>query len=156
MSAETQISVIEALLEEVLQAEPSLFKVHIRIKPTNNVKVYIDGDNGVSIDTCVKINRKLYAAIEEKVIYPEGEFSLEVSSPGIDEPLILNRQYTKNIGRNVEILFNDATKTEGKLLEVTESDILVETTSGKGKKAVVQQVLIPFANIKSTTVQIQF
>ena len=89
-------------------------------------------------------------------IYPEGEFSLEVSSPGVDEPLLLHRQYVKNIGRDVEVIFADDSRKEGKLLEVAEADIMIEHTEGKGKKAVTQQVVIPFINIKSTTVQIKF
>jgi ribosome maturation factor RimP len=94
--------------------------------------------------------------IEELGIYPEGEFSLEVSSPGLDEPLQLHRQYVKNIGREIEVLFTDDTRKEGKLLEVAESDIIIEHTEGKGKKAITQQLVIPFTNIKSTTVQIKF
>jgi len=94
--------------------------------------------------------------IEDSGMFPPGEYSLEVSSPGVDEPLKLHRQYTKNIGRDVEVVFVDGTKKEGKLLEVAEADILLEHTSGKGKKAVTQQVLIPFQQIKSTTVQIKF
>ena len=89
-------------------------------------------------------------------MFPDGNFSLEVSSPGIGEPLLLNRQYQKNKGRLVEVVFNDDTVKEGKLIEVTGDDVLIEQTSGKGKKAETHQFLIPFNNIKSTTVQIQF
>jgi ribosome maturation factor RimP len=104
----------------------------------------------------VYFNRQLYKLIEEAGIYPEGDFSLEVSSPGIDEPLKLHRQYKKNIGRNIEVVFNDDTLQEGVLEEVAEHDIILKTTTGKGKKAVTEQVVIPFNNIKSTTVQIKF
>ena len=48
-------------------------------------------------------------------------FHLEVSSPGLDEPLKLHRQYLKNIGRKVEVLLKDGRKIEGKLLEVNET-----------------------------------
>jgi ribosome maturation factor RimP len=89
-------------------------------------------------------------------LYPDGNFSLEVSSPGIDEPLKNHRQYVKNVGRFVEVVFMDDTKNEGKLLEVAEADIILETKTGKGKKELIQQILIPFNNIKSTTVQIKF
>ena len=71
--------------------------VEVRIKPTNNIKVYIDGDQGVSIEKLVNYNRKLYKKIEEDGMYPNGDFSLEVSSPGLDEPLKMHRQYQKNI-----------------------------------------------------------
>ena len=128
----------------------------MRIKPTNNIKVFIDGDNGITIEKCVQFNRKLYKLIEEAALYPEGDFSLEVSSPGVDEPLKIQRQYNKNIGRNIEIIFLDGTKKEGKLLQVAEADIIIEFTEGKGKKATTQQLVIPFNNIKTTTVQVKF
>ncbi|MFX5693174.1 hypothetical protein ABTE17_21070, partial [Acinetobacter baumannii] len=82
-----QIEKIQQLVNEVLQAETNYFCISIRIKPTNNIKVFIDGDNGITIEKCVQFNRKLYKLIEEAALYPEGEFSLEVSSPGVDEPL---------------------------------------------------------------------
>ena len=74
----------------------------------------------------------------------------------MDEPLKMHRQYNKNIGRQVEVIFTDGTKKEGKLVQAAEQDIIIEETTGKGKKAVTQQVVIPFNNIKTTTVQIQF
>lgn len=156
MSLETQIQQIEKLVDKLLADQPEYFLIQVKIKPTNNVKVFIDGDNGLSIEKCVFYNRQLYKLIEETGMYPEGEFSLELSSPGLDEPLRMHRQYTKNIGRDVEVVFADGTKKDGKLLQVTEADILIENTTGKGKKAVTQQVVIPFVNIKSTTVQIKF
>ena len=147
---------IEDWLQGTFADNPALFLVSIKVKPTNNIKIFIDGDEGFPIDMCVRINRKLYKLIEENGFYPEGDFSLEVSSPGIEEPLKLHRQYTKNIGRDVEIIFKDLSIKEGKLIAVAESDIILEQTEGKGKKAVVQQLVIPLCNIKSTTVQIKF
>jgi ribosome maturation factor RimP len=104
----------------------------------------------------VQFNRSLYKKLEESPLFPTGDFSLEVSSPGVDEPLRLHRQYNRNIGRVVEIVFNDGTKKEGKLLQVAEADLIIEHIEGKGKKAVTQQLVIPFINIKTTTVQIKF
>lgn len=156
MSTETQISKIEEMVDQMLADEPAYFRVSVRIKPTNNVKVFLDGDEGLPIERCVAFNRKLYKLIEEAGMYPEGEFSLELSSPGVDEPLKMERQYKKNIGRDVEVVFTDGTVKQGKLLEVAGADIIIEETTGKGKKAVTQQVVIPFNNIKTTTVQIKF
>ncbi len=156
MSTEVQIQKIEELLQQLLDAEPEYFCISIKIKPTNNIKVFMDGDKGLPIEKCVYFNRKLYKLIEEKGWYPDGDFSLEVSSPGVDEPLKMHRQYIKNIGRNVEVVFTDDSKSEGKLMEVAEADIIIEQTTGKGKKAVTKQLVIPFNNIKSVTVQIKF
>jgi ribosome maturation factor RimP len=156
MAIETQLQQIEQLVDQILTDHPEYFRTNVKIKPTNNIKVFIDGDNGVTIEKCVQFNRQLYKKIEETGMYPEGEFSLEVSSPGIDEPLKTHRQYIKNTGRAVEVLFNDGSVKEGKLLQVAESDIIIEYTEGKGKKAVTQQLVIPFESIKSTTVQVKF
>jgi ribosome maturation factor RimP len=156
MANEEALTAIEKMVESILVDEPEYFSVSVRIKPTNNIKVFIDGDNGLAIEKCVRFNRKLYKLIEESGMYPEGEFSLELSSPGVDEPLKLNRQYVKNIGRNVEVVLTDDSIKEGLLLTVTAADMTIEQTTGKGKKAVIQQIVIPFDNIKTTTVQTKF
>lgn len=147
---------IEDWIQEILADYPDLFLVEAKIKPTNNIKVFIDGDTGFPIDLCVRINRKLYKLIEEAAIYPEGDFGLEVSSPGITEPLKMHRQYTKNVGRDVEVTFKDGSIKEGTLETVAEEDIILAYTEGKGKKAVQQKLVIPIANIKTTIVQIKF
>lgn len=156
MAAAEQIQVLESFINGVIANDPEIFLVSLKIKPTNNIKVFLDADTGLPIDRCVKINRQLYKFIEEAGMYPEGDFSLEVSSPGITEPLKMHRQYQKNIGRGVEVVLNDTTVKEGVLQEVAEDSITIETSEGKGKKLVVAQVVIPFENIKSTTVQIKF
>jgi ribosome maturation factor RimP len=155
MKQEPQIQV-EKLVETLLANEPDYFLVTVKIKPTNNIKVYLDGDNGLSIEKCALFNRKLYKLIEEANIFPASDFSLEVSSPGVNEPLKLHRQYVKNIGRQVSIVFNDGSQKEGKLIQVTNNDLVIEQTTGKGKTKQTQQLVIPFHNIKTTTVQIQF
>ena len=93
MSIASQIQVLEHKVEALINTEPDLFLVEVSIKPTNNIKVFIDGDQGVSIDKLVRYNRNLYRQIEEEKMFPNDDFSLEVSSPGLDEPLKLIRQY---------------------------------------------------------------
>jgi ribosome maturation factor RimP len=156
MEPNVLIDKVKAVIDPFLEEESSYFIVQIKIKPTNNIKVFLDGDHGLPIEKCTFFNRKLYKAIEEEAWFPEGDFSLEVSSPGVDEPLLLKRQYNKNVGRKVQVTMLDETIKEGTLITVAEADILLEWTEGKGKKAVQQQLLIPFENIKSTIVQIQF
>jgi len=156
MTEVTGIQTIEALIGKLLSETEDIFLVSVRIKPTNNIKVYLDADAGLNIDKCVKINRAMYRTIEEEGWYPDGNFSLEVSSPGIDEPLKLIRQYKKNIGRNVEVTMVDETKLQGKLVAVAEDAISIEYTEGKNKKAVLITKEIPFNSIKQTIVLISF
>jgi ribosome maturation factor RimP len=156
MNNEPQIVKLEGLVNQVIEGIEGLFLVEIRIKPAKNIKVFIDGDQGVSIDKCVSVNRKMYKLIEEQELYADGNFSLEVSSPGLDEPLKLKRQYHKNLNRNVEVTLLDGSKTEGVLKEVAEDKIMVEETRGKNKKKETVSHTIPFDNIKTTKVQVIF
>lgn len=156
MQTETQIQNIEQKINSLLEANPAHFLVEVRIKPTNNVKVFIDGDEGVPLSALVQYNRKLYKELEESGLYPDGNFSLEVSSPGLDEPLKLHRQYKKNIGRYVELALPDGSRKEGKLLDASEDGVVIETETGKGKKKEVKQETVLFTDIKQTKIQIKF
>ena len=140
----------------MIDDEPGIFLVEIRIKPTNNVKVFLDADTGMSLDKLIHYNRKLYRDLEESAFFPGNDFSLEVSSPGLDEPLRLHRQYLKNVGRPVEVIRLDGVKNEGKLVNVSDTDIVIEEEKGKGKKKELVQHTVPFSEIKATRVQIKF
>ncbi len=113
--------------------EPEFFIVDITIQPTNKIHVLLDGDNGITITKCIEVSR----LIENSLDREEEDFSLEVSSPGLGQPLKLDRQYAKNTGRKIEVVFNDGEKIVGKLLSATEDDIDVQTTERQpvvGKK----------------------
>ncbi len=155
MANET-IKVVESLVQALLAGDSGYFLVDVRIKPTNNFKIFIDGDQGITIEKCVQINRALYKKLEELGLFPTGDFSLEVSSPGLDEPLKLLRQYKKNIGRQVELILQDGSKKEGRLMEVSEDGIIVEETKGKNKKKEVINHTFLFDNIKTTKIQVVF
>ncbi|MER3499172.1 MAG: ribosome maturation factor [Chitinophagaceae bacterium] len=156
MTVEQQIERLEELTNAVLANQADLFLVNIKIKPTNNVKLFVDADNGITIETLTQLNRTLYKQIEESGLFPSGDFSLEVSSPGLDEPLKLNRQYKKNIGRYVETILKDGGKKEGKLVDVTDDGFVIEIETGKGKKKETKTESLLFDQIKSTKIQIKF
>jgi ribosome maturation factor RimP len=162
MDKDTIAAKITQFVEELLATDPALFLVEVKVVPTNNFKVFLDGDQGITIEKCVQVNRALYKKIEETALFPEGDFSLEVSSAGLDEPLKLLRQYRKNTGRRVEVVFTDGSRTEGKLEDVTEDGIVVEESKAKqhGKKAATRKDFTLqsylFNNIKSTKIQIVF
>lgn len=163
MDNENILQRIESMVAGILGPEPAYFLVEARIKPTNNIKIFLDGDQGITIEKCVQFNRAMYKKIEEANFFPSGDFSLEVSSPGLDEPLKLYRQYRKNIGRPIEVMLTDGTRKEGKLLEVTEDGIIVEETPVKKnphgkmvKNPVLMNYSYLFNNIKSTKIQVVF
>lgn len=144
------------LVEEKIADRPDLFIVSVRFLNNGVLEILLDGDNGIAIEDCVQVSRHVgYHLEEENVI--DRAYRLEVSSPGIDSPLLLNRQYEKNVGRDVKVKLLDGTKKEGQLLSVTDSAISIEEKlKEKGKKAVLVQTEIPLDQIKETKVLISF
>ena len=156
MNTDFQIKTIEQKVSDLLVNDPGYFLVDVKINTGNNVKVFVDADQGASIDRLVQYNRALYKQIDGSGLFADNNFSLEVSSPGLEEPLKLHRQYVKNTGRNVEVTEQTGIKREGKLAGVTEDGIVVEEERGKGKKKEIVTHAILFDNIKSTKIQIKF
>jgi ribosome maturation factor RimP len=147
------IEQIYQILEPVLD-DTDIFIISIKIKPINNIKVFLDADSGLSIEKCALVNRKLYHQIEAMQFYPEGDFSLEVSSPGVDEPLTQLRQYKKNIGRKLSVTDVEDKETVGILKNVEDDFLTLEVKIPKKKDTEIKD--IPFLNIKKSVVQIIF
>ena len=116
--------------------------------------VILDGDKGISIDDCAELSRELSSALDEGNLISDA-FVLEVSTPGLDQPLKSKRQYVKNIGRKVKVKMKEKT-VEGKLAAVQESKIEVLQQSGSGKKKEEKMVEIPFEEIEKTFVLVSF
>lgn len=147
------IQKVYSLIEPMIDGT-DMFIVDIKVKPVNNIKVFIDADAGFSIERSVSIHRRLYHILEEGGMFPAGDFSLEVSSPGIDEPLLQLRQYNKNVGRKVAVTDQQDKETIGMLTAVTDAGLTLEVK--KPKEKVATTVEIPFTDIKKTVVQIIF
>jgi len=144
---------IEQLLEQELRLHPDCFLVDLSVSPDQDVRVFIDSDRGVSIDQLAQINRALGRAMHENHIFPDDDFSLEVSSPGVDSPLKLYRQYPKNIGRTVVVTLKDHQLREGVLQEVHPDFIVLDVKKSKKEHQILK---IPFTDIQFTRVQIRF
>jgi ribosome maturation factor RimP len=156
MSMVAPLEQIENFLLKLIEKSEDTFLVEMKITPGNQITVLLDADNGITIEKCTAVNKTLYKYLEESGLFEDGNFSLEVSSPGIDKPLKLHRQYKKNIGRKVEVELMDGTKIEGTLTHVNDEDIIIEEKSGKGKKITMNTITILFNQIKHTTVLITF
>jgi|SRR5665213_1169950 len=156
MATSTELEKIEEFVKNFISGSKDLFLVDVKIAPGNKITVLLDGDHGVTIENCTVINKGLYKFIEETEIFGENNFSLEVSSFGVDRPLQLLRQYKKNIGRTIEVVFIDGTKVEGALIDVSDDEIKIEQKTGKGNKMTKQTTTILFNQIKHTTVLITF
>lgn len=147
---------VRELVEEKIADRPELFLVEVKMLPNNKLIIHVDGDEGINIQDCAAISRHVGFHLEEENAI-EKAYNLEVSSPGVGEPLRLKRQYHKNIGRELGIKLADGTKKEGKLLEVGENAIVIEEkVKEKGKKAQLVETSVEFENITETKVLISF
>lgn len=119
------------------------------------VVVIIDGDEGVTIENCAKLSRALSAELDDEELVPEN-YALEVTTPGVDFPLKLKRQYKKHIGRGFKISLIDKSEIKGKLIGSTEEFIELEIEEKINKKKEVKTMEIPFDMIDKALVQISF
>ncbi|HLZ16274.1 MAG TPA: hypothetical protein VKQ08_04515 [Cyclobacteriaceae bacterium] len=113
----------------------------------------LDGDQGITIDDCAAVSRSINESLETEVPDP---YTLEVSTPGLDHPLKLTRQYRKNIGRGLKVVKKDKGVVNGELKEVTEEKIVVAIASGQGKKMELKNSEIPFVEIEKAFVTVSF
>lgn len=148
---------IRQLAEAHLEGTPG-FLVDVRVGEGNQIRILLDHDASTSIEDCMALHRYLESELDRNV----EDFSLDVSSPGLDQPLKLHRQYVKNIGRTVQVKPVEGTKVEGELMSVDEAGITVKIREKRrieGRKAkewVEEEQVWPFEQIQSTKVVISF
>lgn len=148
------ITLLSTLLED-----DKFFIVEVQVSPSKirpKVTVLIDSDAGISIDECAEISRKLDDLIEAEELIPHA-YTLEVSSPGVDYPLAMPRQFRKNIGRTLRVVLKDGTEKKGQLESVTEEGfVLVEEVKKKKKDQLPVELVFAYTDISKVEVQIKF
>jgi ribosome maturation factor RimP len=151
------IAVIKQYINDIIKGT-EIFLVNIMFNPLKRITVYIDCENGITINECAKISRKLKEIAGESL----DDYDLEISSPGLGDPLLLPQQYKKNIGRNVEILLISGEKITGLLKAMKEECIYIDEEKlikeeGKKKKQLkVFNHTINLKDIKETKVIVSF
>lgn len=149
---------IQTIVEKHLPDE-NHFIVEVKMVEKNGktlLNILMDSDEGVTIEACARLSRNVSGELEENEIMPEA-YTIEVSSPGLDYPLSSERQYRKNIGRELKVSHSGDKEEIGKLLEVTEEGIkLLVKRKEKGKKATEEELMIPFGEVKKSVVQVSF
>jgi len=140
-------------------ADESQFIVDVVVsarKGPKKVLVLLDGDNGITIDDCANLSRDLAKALDEQD-WMNDSYTLEVSTPGLDQPLALERQFKKNVGRQLKVKRFGGGVLEGRLTEVFEKDkIILTQKTGSGKKEETKTLEIPFAEIEKAFVLVSF
>ncbi|WP_371863330.1 ribosome assembly cofactor RimP [Patiriisocius marinistellae] len=152
------IEKVTTLLNEALSDNPSLFLIDLEIISDNRIVVTLDGDEGVRVEDCIAVSR----AIEHNLDREEEDFSLEVMSAGVSEPLTMPRQYKKNLDRTLKIKTVKGETIEGQLTNVSEEKITLEWKArepkpvGKGKVTVKKKAELPYNEIVEAKVMVTF
>ncbi len=146
------------LLEKALEDNKSLFLIDFTVTEANQIRITIDGDNGVTVEDCIAVSR----AIEHNLDREETDFSLEVMSAGVSQPLQAPRQYKKNIGRKLQVKTQSGESIEAELANATDSEVTLKWKTrepkpiGKGKHTVKKEAVVPYNDIVEAKVMITF
>lgn len=151
--------VTELIDERIAELDNGLFVVSLSISSRNSILVELDKhEGGVSVKDCISVSRN----IEHNLDREEEDFELSVTSAGLDKGLRVFPQYKKNIGREVDVKFVDGGEINGKMIDATPEQIVVQTTrkekiEGKKKKEViVEDHVLPMNKVKETKIVISF
>lgn len=148
---------IQELVEEKLK-EVGGFLVDVKIQPNKKILVHVDKEEGIKISDCVAISRYLESNLENSGLLESHE--LEVSSPGLDQPLKVLKQYQKYTGKKIQVVTSDGIEKKGNLLSVNNEGIeLNEIIIKKENKKRIEETInkfIPFNQIKETKIVVSF
>ena len=111
---------------------------------TTVIQVFVDTDIGITIDQCASISRDLAGSIESEGSLTGVRYQLEVSSPGLDQPLRLLRQYHKNVGRRFRVRFStdaDPGAMTATLIEVRDDQLTFQPDAGEPISLPFQRIL---------------
>jgi len=145
---------VEQLVKTALDENPTLFLIDLTIGGDNTIRILLDGDEGVSLKSCMEVSRK----IEHNLDREENDFSLEVSSCGVGSPLTLPRQFKKNVDRKLEVTDSEDKLVQGTLITVTEDSFTLEWKArepkpiGKGKVTVTKTKEFKYGSFKNAKV----
>ncbi len=145
VSRETLASLIEPL---ALAMGLELWGVEYFARSRTSVlRVYIDREDGIGIEDCEQFSRQLGSVLDvEDPIH--GEYTLEVSSPGLDRPLYSLAQYGKYVGEIIDLKlrfpYEERRKFKGQLKAVEAGDIVIVVDD--------HEYLFPFESIEKARV----
>ncbi len=118
-----------------------------------SVRLFVWQEGGISLDKCTEISREVSDLLDRKDVI-NGKYVLEVSSPGIDRPLVTQRDFERQIGRMVKVIKRiDDKKTKtmsGRIESATESSVILSLDNQ------VEPVALPFDEIVSAKVMVEF
>ncbi|MFF8194534.1 ribosome maturation factor RimP [Streptomyces bobili] len=118
------------------------------------LSVIVDSDTGADLDQIADVSRALSAKLDETDAMGEGEYTLEVGTPGAERALTEHRHYVRATGRLVKFQLHEGGEIVARILDVDDDGLDVEVPGVKGRKATARR--LPFADIDKARVQVEF
>ncbi len=130
---EIRQTVTETVLPILSQRDAFLVDLQLRMERTSVlIQLFVDTDDGITIQRCADLSREMIAVLDKERTFGGEGYRLEVSSPGIERPLTLLRQYKKNIGRKFKVRFRQGAEERvisGSLVAVQGDQLTFESPS---------------------------
>ena len=132
--------IIDALGGEIVAR--GLYIVDVSISKDNDIEVIIEKEEGiVELDDCVGVSRFFETCFDRE----KEDYSLTVTSAGLDQPFKVLKQYQKAVGKKVEVMLKGGKKMVATLTAADEESITLsytakEAVEGKKKKELVEHV----------------
>ena len=134
---EAVASKIEEIAQRVADSE-GLELVEVEVKGGGNsrfVRISIDKPEGVTHADCELVSQQVGTILDVEDVVPDGRYTLEVSSPGVERKLVTPQDYQRFQGKKVRITLRDAVEGrrnwEGKLAGLENGEVALETEPGK-------------------------
>ncbi|MEU0396064.1 ribosome maturation factor RimP [Streptomyces sp. NPDC006208] len=152
----TQSERLRGLLEPLVSAaDLDLEEIEVsRAGRRRTLRITVDSDEGVELDACAELSRVISDKLDETDAMGEGEYVLEVSSPGADRPLNEHRHYVRATGRLVRLQLHEGGELVARILTVDDTGLDLEVPGVKGRKPTARRVEFP--EIAKARVEIEF
>ncbi|MFF4903070.1 ribosome maturation factor RimP [Streptomyces sp. NPDC001068] len=118
------------------------------------LRVVVDSDAGADLDQIADVSRELSAKLDENDAMGEGEYTLEVGTPGAERSLTEHRHYVRAVERLVRFQLAEGGELVARILDVDDEGLDLEVPGVKGRKATGRR--LGFAEIDKARVQVEF
>ncbi len=132
-----------------------LFLVDIKVLSNGKIEIFADSPSNITIDECVQISRYIHQHLEVNNLMTDN-LSLDVSSPGIDEPLKVPQQFQKQLNKQVDVVLKNGLKFTGELLSADELEIKIKEVIKIKKSETIEEHTFRFDEIKSVKKHFNF
>ena len=141
-------------------AEPKIkeldgFLVDVKVNTANVITVFFDRMNGVRVEHCLEVSKH----IEEHFDRDIEDYELTVCSAGLDNYFLVDEQYQKYQGKEIGILLTNGKRKKGVIISYEDNNLMIEVAKkkkGSKKDNIIEEVIIPKAEIKETKLKINF